>query len=104
MTMHLVSGPFGGYVVRDAGRGWQELNWDGYREVVHFDNGWSASIINGQMSHGLWEVAIRDQNGYLCYETDLTGDVERFYAFEDALAFVKKIGLLNSEGKLVNHV
>lgn len=54
----------------------------GFAYVVHFPNGYGASIVKFfgtyGAEHDLWEVAVlREENGEwpLCYDTDITDDV-----------------------------
>jgi len=54
-----------------------ELN--GYQLVYKFDNGYGASVVKHDISygnkHGLYEVAVLDKEGDLCYDTPITDDV-----------------------------
>jgi len=54
-----------------------ELN--GYELVYKFDNGYGASVVKHDMSYGgksgLYEVAVLDNEGELCYDTPITNDV-----------------------------
>ena len=54
-----------------------ELN--GYQLVYKFDNGYGASVVKHDMSYGgksgLYEVAVLDNEGELCYDTPITNDV-----------------------------
>lgn len=58
-----------------------EINmiFDGTQEIYHFENGYGASVISHKFSyggeHGLFEIAVLDQNDDLCYDTPVTDDV-----------------------------
>ena len=73
---------------------------DGYRKVVKFDNGYGASIVSNPMSYGgnrgLFEVAVLDSSGDLCYDTPVTGDVEGYLDFADVAVVLDKIKNLPS--------
>mgnify|MGYP003126135067 FL=1 len=51
----------------------------GVQKVYEFDNGYGASVIMHQGSYGyskgLWELAVLDTDGSLCYDTPIAGDV-----------------------------
>ncbi len=51
---------------------------DGIQKVYQFSNGYGASVIKHKGSYGydkgLWELAVLNE-GELCYDTDITGDV-----------------------------
>ena len=52
---------------------------DGYQLVYKFDNGYGASVIKHDTSYGgkkgLYELAVLDNEGALCYTTPITEDV-----------------------------
>jgi hypothetical protein len=52
---------------------------DGEQRIYQFDNGYGASVIRHQYSYGgdkgLWELAVL-KDGELCYDTEITSDVE----------------------------
>jgi hypothetical protein len=57
---------------------------DGYRKggrqkLYHFKNGYGASVVKHEGSYGgksgLWELAVLDAEGSLCYDTEITDDV-----------------------------
>jgi len=54
-----------------------EMN--GYQLIYKFDNGYGASVVKHDMSYGgksgLYELAVLDSDGGLCYNTDITEDV-----------------------------
>lgn len=51
----------------------------GIQKVYSFPNGYGASVIKHNGSYGnkkgLWELAVLDFDGSLCYGTDITDDV-----------------------------
>ena len=51
----------------------------GIQKVYNFPNGYGASVIKHKGSygyeHGLWELAVLDTDGSLCYNTSITNDV-----------------------------
>lgn len=52
---------------------------DGIQYIYKAENGYGASIVQHQWSYGgnsgLWEVAVLDPNGDICYSTPITSDV-----------------------------
>tara|TARA_R110002073_G_scaffold51289_4_gene134791 strand:- start:309 stop:584 length:276 start_codon:yes stop_codon:yes gene_type:complete len=54
-----------------------EMN--GYQLIYQFDNGYGASVVKHDMSYGnklgLYELAVLDSDGGLCYTTPITEDV-----------------------------
>ena len=53
------------------------LDGDGY--IYQFDNGYGASVVQHSNSYGgkqgLYEIAVLDSGGDLCYSTSITEDV-----------------------------
>lgn len=49
------------------------------RFKFEFPNGYAASVIKNEYSYGgsegLWEIAILDRQGEICYDTPITDDV-----------------------------
>lgn len=60
---------------------WPEpgLHLGGPHWEFRFDNGYGASVISNPYSYGgdsgLFELAVRDREGALCYDTPITSDV-----------------------------
>ena len=52
---------------------------DGHGYVYKFDNGFGASVVQHSGSYGgnqgLYEIAVLDSKGDLCYDTPITDDV-----------------------------
>ena len=51
----------------------------GIQKVYKFPNGYGASVVQHAYSYGgkkgLWEMAVLDSEGSLCYDTEITDDV-----------------------------
>lgn len=71
------------------------MNIDGYKKTYKFGNGYGASVICSPMSYGgndgLFEVAVLDLNGDICYDTPVTGDVLGFLDFAGVANTLQKI-------------
>lgn len=68
---------------------------DGYQKKYRFDNGYGASVVCNNMSYGgpkgLFEVAILDSDGSICYDTPITNDVIGWLDFADVAEVLEKI-------------
>lgn len=71
---------------------------DGFHKVYKFDNGYGASVIWNSMSYGgkdmLFEVAVLDKNGSVCYDTPVTEDVVGWLDFDGVVDILNKIKAL----------
>ena len=74
-----------------------ELGDEGYgiRAFIKFDNGYNASVIRTENSHGnklgLYELAVLDKHGDLCYDTPITNDVLGYLNEDDVTKALKQI-------------
>lgn len=70
-----------------------ELN--GIVSRITFDNGYGASVVKHEFSYGgkdgLYELAVLDKDGELCYDTSVTNDVIGYLRPEDVTDVMKKI-------------
>ena len=59
----------------------------GIMSRIHFDNGYGASIVQSPFSYGgkigLYELAVLDDGGEICYTTPITDDVLGYLREED---------------------
>lgn len=75
----------------------QETNhvYDGIQKVYKFENGWGASVIKHSYSYGgsdgLYELAVLDTEGHLCYTTDITDDVLGRLEWKDVVHTLERI-------------
>jgi len=69
-----------------------------YQKVYKFDNGYGASVVCGLGTYGgnsgLFEVAVLDRDGNICYDTPITGDVLGFLDFQGVAEVLNKIKAL----------
>ena len=67
----------------------------GIQYIFKFDNGYGASVIKHYGSYGydadLWEMAVLDSYGELCYNTPITNDVLGYLTEEEVRETLKKI-------------
>jgi len=63
-----------------------------------FDNGYGASVVKHDASYGgkqgLYEIAVLDSTGDLCYSTPITDDVIGFATEDKVLDTLQRIKLL----------
>ena len=77
-----------------------ELGTEGYgiRAEIKFDNGYGASVIRTKGSYGgeagLYELAVLDQEGEICYNTPITEDVLGWLKEDDVTEALQKIEAL----------
>ena len=73
---------------------------DGYHKQYRFDNGYGASVVCSIGSYGgskgLFEIAVLDNNGRICYNTPITSDVIGWLDFADVAETLEKIKSLPS--------
>jgi len=73
-----------------------ELN--GYQLIYKFDNGYGASVVKHDMSYGgkkgLYEIAVLDNEGDLCYDTPITNDTIGHLTLGDVEQYLAEISLL----------
>ena len=71
----------------------------GIRAVIKFDNGYSASVVRTEHSYGgkagLYELAVLDKKGNICYNTPITNDVLGHLTEDDVTETLNKIEALN---------
>ena len=68
---------------------------DGIQYLAKFPNGYGASIIMNQFSYGarkgLWELAVLDDEGDLCFDTPITDDVLGYLTEDDVNEILDRI-------------
>jgi hypothetical protein len=66
-----------------------------YQKTYTFDNGYGASVICNQSSYGntdgLFELAVLDKNGDICYDTPITSDVIGYMTHDHVARVLKDI-------------
>ncbi len=78
----------------------KELDNEGYGIQAHikFNNGYGASVIRTKGSYGgtagLYELAVLDQEGELCYNTPITSDTLGWLKEDDVTAALQRIEAL----------
>ena len=70
------------------------------RSYMIFDNGYGVSVVRGPHSYGgqkgLYELAVLDSDGDVCYDTPITNDVIGFLKPEDVTRYMIEIQQLPS--------
>ena len=73
----------------------QSEHENNYKNVYKFQNGYGASVICNQSSYGsdngLFELAVLDKNGDICYDTPITSDVIGYMTFGHVARVLKDI-------------
>ncbi len=79
----------------------QDLKFEGgygIRAVITFDNGYSASVVRTESSYGgkagLYELAVLDKDGNICYNTPITDDVLGWLKEDDVTEALQRIEAL----------
>ena len=77
---------------------------DGVQAIAEFPNGFGASIIKSDFSHGgksgLFEIAVLDNDGKINSQTDITDDVVGWCDDKDVDRILTAISKLDSDGVL----
>jgi hypothetical protein len=70
----------------------------GIRAEIKFDNGYGASIVRTKHSYGgaagLYELAVLDKDGEMCYNTPITSDTLGWLKEDDVTAALQRIEAL----------
>lgn len=78
----------------------------GIQARIKFPNGYGASVIQNEISYGnregLFEIAVLDHNGDLCYTTPITSDVIGFLTPERVTNVLARIKALPTNKALSN--
>jgi hypothetical protein len=79
-------------------------NW--IRAFMKFDNGYGVSVVQGPFSYGgkvgLYELAVLDGDGDVCYDTHITDNVIGFLKPEDVTKYmieIQELPNLNTQTK-----
>lgn len=66
-----------------------------YQKIYTFNNGYGASVICNQSSYGsdngLFELAVLDKDGEICYDTTITSDVIGYMTHDHVARVLKEI-------------
>ena len=69
--------------------------YGGTQRIYKFPNGYGASVIRHKGSYGfkngLWEPAVLDGSGDLCYSTSITNDVIGYLTDEEVILKLNEI-------------
>ena len=73
----------------------QHPSADGIISRITFENGYGASVVRHEYSYGgkdgLYELAVLDSDGELCYDTPITNDVIGYLRDIDVTDVMEKI-------------
>ncbi len=73
---------------------------NGYQLLYKFDNGYGASVVKHDFSYGgrkgLYELAVLNTDGDLCYDTPITSDVIGHLTMTEAEEVLVKISHLSN--------
>ena len=71
---------------------------DGHGYVYNFENGYGPSVVQHSGSYGgnqgLYEIAVLDSKGDLCYDTPITDDVIGYATEDKVLDTLHRIRML----------
>ena len=71
------------------------ITMDGVMSRIMFENGYGASVVKGEYTHGgkedLYELAVLDSNGDLTYSTPITNDVLGHLSEDDVTKVLEQI-------------
>lgn len=71
----------------------EDIKW--IRARLNFDNGYGVSVVRGPYSYGgqrgLYELAVLDSDGDVCYDTPITDNVIGFLKPEDVTKYMIEI-------------
>ena len=66
-----------------------------YQKIYTFNNGYGASVICNQSSYGsdngLFELAVLDKDGKICYDTTITSNVIGYMTHDHVARVLKDI-------------
>ena len=83
-------------MLRGYAKKYEIHNGVGY--TYQFENGYGASVVKHDSSYGgkqgLYEIAVLDSTGDLCYSTSITDDVIGFATEDKVLDTLQRIKLL----------
>jgi hypothetical protein len=70
----------------------------GSRYRFRFGNGYQASVVRGRWTYGgpagLWELAVMDRKGRICYDTPITDDVVGWLEVRQVVDLLRRIEVL----------
>jgi len=73
-------------------------HYGGVQKLYQFDNHMGASVIRHEGSYGseegLWELAVLNEAGSLCYDTPITNDVIGRLTWKEVSKYLRKIQAL----------
>jgi len=71
------------------------ITMNGVMSRIMFENGYGASVVKGEYTYGgkdgLYELAVLDKDGKLCYDTPVTDDVEGYLSENEVTKLMEQI-------------
>lgn len=71
------------------------------RGCIMFDNGYGISVVQGKHTYGgkkgLYEIAVLDKNGKICYTSEITNDVIGYLSELEVSDYMIKIQKLKKK-------